>query len=1192
MRGNMSPFYDHWFFQKTGLDVELEGLKDLQESFAPVELPHDWLIYQTNDLYENGCGWYRKEFELVKETGKTTGETEVVAADINGGERVIVRFDGVYMNSTVYVNGQKLKDWKYGYSTFDVDITEALKPGKNQMIVQVRHQSPNSRWYSGAGIYRKVWMKVCPAVYLPLDGTYVTIQKNNECFSLEAETEVAGKCGENMGCCYRLWKDGKVVQELGWSAAKPCEEKVTAENAAQWETVLPNCKAGIAAEIHQPLLWDIEAPNLYHLTVELCEKDSNQVIDVQDITIGFRQIEMTTDKGLFLNGRHVKLHGVCEHHDLGCLGAAFNKAAMRRKMKMLKSMGVNAIRTSHNMPAPELMELADEMGFLVDSEGFDMWERCKTEYDYGCYFKDWVERDVRSWVRRDRNHPSLMMWSIGNEIYDTHADEHGQDITRRLMAAVQAHDPKQNGRVTIGSNYMAWENARKCADIVKIAGYNYGEACYEAQHREHPDWMMYGSETASVVQSRGIYHFPLCQGILCEDDEQCSSLGNSATSWGAKSWEKCIADDRDPEYIMGMFIWTGFDYIGEPTPYHTKNSYFGQIDTAGFPKDSYYVYRAEWTDGEKFPFVHLFPYWDFNEGQQIDLRACTNASEVELFVNGVSQGRQHIDHERGLKLLGEWQVAYTPGIITAVAYDENGAEVARDSHSSFGDSRQIVLTADKQEMAADCEDLCFVEISVKDAEGNPVENASDYVLAEVSGPVRILGMDNGDSTDYDSYKTNVRKLFSGKLLVVLGNYGESGEAVLKVSGKGLETAKLPITVKAAGNKAVIKQHYMESCCELAEGVLPDRIPARKLELKTFDGQTFSPEKKEIQVEAVLYPSNTTDRELIWKAVTPGGIEVNFIKIDEVESSAGKHVARVTAIGDGEFYVRCSAKCGDKTVLISQLEFTAQGLGKACLNPYEFVSAGLFTDSVGEIGNGNEKGIATDRCGESGVVFSNVDFGEYGSDELTISIFALNDESYPVDIWLGKPHEEGSRLLETVIYQKPSKWNVYQEETYQLPERIKGVATIAFVLREKVHIKGFVFTKQNKAYGRLYGGEASAIYGDTFTRDGNVVRGIGNNVTISYENMDFGAEGATSVTLSGYTPLAVNTIHISFTAEDGSTQRRIIEFKGNEKDGFNEQTFAIEKLYGKGRVELVFLPGCRFDLETIQFRAVSDLSDEK
>lgn len=1199
MSKNMIPFYNNWTFLRTDLNVTMGEIENRKTRFVPVELPHDWLIYDAGNLYKDGCGWYRKEFELITgeiedlggelgvgNTAQAADDKERIIARINMEERVVLRFEGVYMDSTVYVNGTKIGDWKYGYSTFDMDVTSALVPGKNFLTVEVRFRSPNSRWYSGAGIYRKVWLKVCPAVYLPLDGTYVTTRKTDGGFELEAETEVAGKPDLNVVCRYRLWKGDELVQELGRVPVKTSAGSAGGAQKQDGESVggtsdakgaQEQGRAEIRALIREPNLWDIEDPQCYRLSVELCLQGREDVIDSQDITIGFRTIELTTDRGLFLNGRHVKIHGVCEHHDLGCLGAAFHIPAMERKIRMLQKMGVNAIRTSHNMPAPELMELADRMGILILSEGFDMWEFPKTQYDYGRFFKEWCERDVRSWVRRDRNHPSLLLWSIGNEIYDTHANEHGQDITRRLMKAVREHDPKENALITIGSNYMPWENARKCADIVKVAGYNYAEKYYEEHHKEHPDWMMYGSETASVVQSRGIYHFPLKQEILSDEDEQCSSLGNSTTSWGARSWEKCITDDRDPEYIWGQFIWTGFDYIGEPTPYHTRNSYFGQIDTAGFPKDSYYVYQAEWTDVRKAPMVHLFPYWDFNPGQLIDLRACTNAPEVELFVNGVSQGRCSIDHVHGRKLIADWQVPYEPGTITAVAYDESGREVARDSHTSFGDSKKIVVSADKQEIAADCEDMCFVTVSVADEKGNPVENAADYVKAELTGPGRILGLDNGDSTDYDDYKTTVRKLFSGKLLVVVGSTAEEGELALKVSGRNLEPGSVCLTaVKAEGD--VVVKPFLEDCGRRSRAELPARIPARKLELCGQGSHVLSPGRQEITLEALLYPRDTTDRTLVWKAVNAGGIEVNFAEIRGYIDEQGRNLAKVRALGDGEFYVRCMVKDGNRTVIISQLEYQAEGLGQATLNPYEFVSAGLYSKAIGEITSGNEKGITT-ADGTSGVVFSGVDFGEYGSDEITLPIFALSGEPYTIDIWVGVPCEEGSRLIDTVVYRKPSIWNVYQEQTYKLSERIRGVADIGFILHDKVQVKGFVFGKQEKAYGKLYGGEANAIYGDTFTRDGNIVRGIGNNVSVVYENMDFGRKGTESVTICGRTPLAVNTIHIHFTDESGETANRIVEFAG---DGGGTQTFSIERLRGKGKVELIFLPGCNFDLESIQF----------
>ena len=1163
MDAHLIPFYDGWSFLKTELDTTPADIQGRDADFAAVELPHDWLIYNAKDLYQDGCGWYKKDYEQKDALPE--------------GERLLLRFEGVYMNSTLYVNGVKIGDWKYGYSTFDMDITDAVVQGHNEILVQVRHQSPNSRWYSGAGLYRKVWMKRCGRAYLPLDGTYVSIKPVDGGFSLEAETELGGPDWENAECKYTLWQGDELVQDFGSQQWKrPVGDMPEGEYGT--DTFAPGL-AGISVTVASPKLWDIDDPQCYRLNVQLRDKNG-EVADEQDITVGFRTYEFDREKGFFLNGRHVKIHGVCEHHDLGCLGSAFHAPAFERKLRTLREMGCNAIRTSHNMPAPGLMDLADKMGFLIVDEAFDMWERPKTDYDYGRFFKEWCPKDVRSWVRRDRNHPSLLMWSIGNEIYDTHADEHGQEITRRLQSMVKLHDPKGNASVTIGSNYMAWEGAQKCADILKVAGYNYGENLYRDQHKEHPDWIMYGSETASLVHSRGIYRFPLSQSVLSDDDEQCSSLGNCCTSWGAKSWEYCIVDDRDCEFILGQFLWTGFDYIGEPTPYHTKNSYFGQIDTAGFPKDPYYFFQAEWTDVEKAPMVHIFPYWDFNPGQKIDMRACTNAPEVELFVNGISQGRKQIDHAHGQKLVADWQVEYTPGTVTAVAYGQDGREVARDSRTSFGDSSRILLTADRIMLRADGQDMCFVTVETLDKQGNKVENATDYVEVSVEGPGRILGMDNGDSTDYDNYKTNVRKLFSGKLLVVVGTTGEAGEIRLHVNGKGLESAELILQSAEAGGA---DQDYLEDCQKLAasKSGLPERIPVRKAELQALDGRCLTEQVKELTVEAKLFPEDTTDREVVWKAVNPAGIPVSFAKVEHLDNEAGRLLARVTALGDGDFVVRCTVKSGDRTVLISQLEYRAEGIGEAFLDPYKFVTGGLYTRALGELGNGNEKGVATARGGVSGPVYDNVDFGEFGSDEVTLPIFALDGKPYDIDIWLGFPYEEGSRILASVVYQKPSIWNTYQEETFKLPERIKGMADIAFTMRDKVHIKGFVFKKLEKAYERLWGEDASAVYGDSFRRDGRAVRGIGNNVVLVYENMDFGEDGARGLTICGGTALAGNTIHLHFTDEAGVTTNHILEFAGTD-GACKEQSFMLEGLKGKGKIELIFLPGSSFDLEYLQF----------
>ncbi|MBR3734418.1 MAG: DUF4982 domain-containing protein, partial [Lachnospiraceae bacterium] len=515
--------------------------------------------------------------------------------------------------------------------------------------------------------------------------------------------------------------------------------------------------------------------------------------------------------------------------------------AFRRKLDKLRSMGVNAVRTSHNMPAVGLLDLCDEMGFLVMDESFDMWEGPKTEYDYARFFKEWHERDVRSWVRRDRSHPCVFMWSIGNEIYDTHKDEHGVELTKMLMDEVRANDLYENAVVGIGSNYMPWQGAQNCADVLKFAGYNYAEKFYDKYHAEHPDWHIFGSETASTVQSRGIYHFPYSQATLSEDDKQCSSLGNSTTGWGAPSSEYCVIAERDHDFSLGQFLWTGFDYIGEPTPYDTRNSYFGQIDTAGFPKDSYYIYRSAWTDVKKAPFVHVFPYWDFNPGQQVDVRIASNASDVELFLNGRSLGRKTIDHAHGTVLTADYIVVYEPGEIKAVAYDENGEKIAEDIRRSFGDSAEIKLVCENDSITAGCGELAFIEVSAADADGNPVENAADLLEVKVEGAGYLAGLDNGDSTDTDEYKGCHKRLFSGKALIIVGTTDEAGDVNVTVSSKGLKSASCVLHVLPGEKK--------EGMSYLKDKKVADKTAVqeyvRKIELVCEGSRTFTKGYEEI-----------------------------------------------------------------------------------------------------------------------------------------------------------------------------------------------------------------------------------------------------------------------------------------------------------------------------------------------------------
>ncbi|MDQ0230087.1 glycoside hydrolase family 2 TIM barrel-domain containing protein [Metabacillus malikii] len=1133
-------FNNGWQFAKSSLETpSLETL-----TFEPIDLPHDWLIYDTTNLYEDSIGWYRKQFIWSKDI-----------------EEVLIAFDGVYMDSTVYVNGTLVGEWKYGYSSFEHNITAALTEGENEIIVKVVHQSPNSRWYSGAGIYRSVYLKTRETSYIVTNGVYVTTKKlEHDNWQIDIDANL--KVSEELVLSHTIYDKDQPITTIS--------ETISATNDT-------NTVNEQTLFVTKPKLWSIAEPSLYKLVTKLVKrKQQEEVIEVIEQNIGFRTIDLNPDEGLYLNGKKMKLNGVCEHHDLGALGAAFNKAALQRRLNILKEMGVNAIRTAHNMPAVELMDLADEMGFFIVSEAFDMWERSKTPYDYARFFKQWARNDVKSWVERDRNHPSLLMWSIGNEIYDTHADDRGQQVTKQLIDYVHEFDPKRNAPVTIGSNYMPWENAQKCADIVKLAGYNYAEKYYEQHHQEHPDWIIYGSETASVVQSRGIYHFPYDQPILTDDDEQCSALGNSTTSWGAKSAEACIIAERDTPFSLGQFIWTGFDYIGEPTPYHTKNSYFGQIDTATFKKDSFFIYQAAWTDYKTNPMVHLFPYWDFNEGQMIDVRVCSNAPKIELYLNGNKIGTHLIDHEKGTELVATWKVPYEAGELKAIAYDEINQIIATAVKKSFTDPKQIRLQTDKNHLIANGTDLLFVEITMVDEHGISVENANNRVNVNVTGAGRLVGLDNGDSTDYDQYKGTSRRLFSGKLMAIIASTTEAGQIQVEVTSKGMASKMIQLeAVEAPREQLVgISTSLKNQPANILLGQV-DEIPLRKINIISQDGLYFNKSKTEITVQALLSPVDTTYREVEWSVVNDAGIISNIAKVD-----ANGLTAKITAIGDGEFRIRCVSKNGSNKIrLISQIECKATGLGTAYKNPYEFISAGLYDDSKGDVGNGNERGIATSRDGETQVSFHNINFGPYGSDTITIPIFALDSEPYSLQIWEGTPGDEDSELVADAIYQKESKWNVYQPETYKLSKRLKGISSISFVLKQKIHIKGFTFEVQNRAFTKNRALDCDYIYGDTFTKTANEIEGIGNNVSLQFNEMDFTIEGAAKLTICGRSPIDKNTIHIRSANEEGESNQ-LVEF--TYSNNYVERTFTIEKLTGLQKLTFIFLPGSKFDFAWFKF----------
>ena len=1200
------------------LDVSEAG-KHLTE-FQKVDLPHDWLISDAKNLYRDGCGFYRKIFSMQPKENK----------------RYSLIFEGVYMDTTIWVNEQQAGEWKYGYSTFEIDLTPFVKAGENEILVSVNFRSPNSRWYSGAGIYRDVWFKETTKTYIRENGVYIHTEACGEKegkepdFLLYADTEIVGDAWDEVRHTLYAKREAPPEIELPFELLLGDEMELV-EEASPEETYAGSERADFCLSetiifhntnkntniyrVKSPRCWDVEHPHLYILKTGLWK--DGEIIQEEYSQIGFRSIAFDPEQGFLLNGRRVKLNGVCEHHDLGALGAAFHRAAMARKFRILKEMGVNALRGTHNMTAPAVVELADQMGILMISEAFDMWERSKTTYDYARFFKEWSERDVESWVMRDRNHPCIIMFSIGNEIYDTHVDAHGREITVRLRDLVKKYDYRRNAGITIGSNYMPWENAQLCADEVKLAGYNYGEKYYEEHHKAHPDWVIYGSETSSIVQSRGIYHFPLRASILTEDDEQCSSLGNSPTSWGAKSMERCVCEDRDMDFSMGQFLWTGFDYIGEPTPYHTKNSYFGQVDTAGFPKDAYYVWQSAWTDYRKAPMIHIFPYWDFNEGQSIDIRVCSNAPFVELFCNGKSCGRQQLTHEKGSghHIIADYSLPYEKGVLYAVAYDEEGNVTARETKASFGNSAEIVLRASGRAAVANGRDLFFVEIGTWDEKGNPVENAVDRVTVQVEGAGHLVGLDNGDSTDEDSYKGNSRRLFSGKLLAIIETGMIPGAVRIRVSGKGLKSAELvceaveidQMLTFMKGEKAQrIYHNFWQDLCEetYAPGSTEliedheerqrerqedeqkqsqkerldekqEEIPVRKITLCSPMGQKLSKEQPYLTVEAEVEPKEATDRQLMFRVVDEHGVDSNLVRL-----LVQGHTAQLHAMGDGSFYLRCMSRSGtDRIRVISQLEFTVESMGQAYRSPYELISGSLYTSYQGEVSNGNERGVATARDGETVVTFGNIDFGPVGSDEITMPIFALTSEEYPIRIYEGVPGEEGCQLLADVVYQKPSIWNTYQEETYSLAKRVTGINTISVAVHQKIHLKGFVFKKLQKAWLSLNAAEADSVYGDTFTKEERAITGIGNNVTITYTEMDFGEEGTAGIRICGRAPESSNSLHILFLQGEEES-KQLVEFPMCGE--YIEKEFSLTPVKGKWDVSFVFLPGSCFDLQSVQF----------
>ncbi len=716
---------------------------------------------------------------------------------------------------------------------------------------------------------------------------------------------------------------------------------------------------------------------------------------------------------------------------------------------------------------------------------------------------------------------------------------------------------------------------------------------------------MFGSETCSTVQSRGIYHFPLTNRLLTFDDQQCSSLGNCTTNWGAKNSEHAITAHRDRDFCFGQYVWSGFDYLGEPTPYFTKNSYFGQVDTAGFKKDSFYMFQSAWTDYREHPMVHILPYWDFNEGQLIDIRIFSNAPSVELLYQGESQGVVPIDHAHGTVLSGDWQIPYGKGTITALAYDENGAVIARDEQRSFGDPAFIRLTPDKTALNADGEDLIFLTINTLDENNIPVANGRSRMHVSVSGAGRLIGLDNGDSTDYEQYKGTSRKLFGGKLLAIIAAKTEPGEIHVHVSSPSLPDASLTLDAIPAQPRNGISC-FMENTPSMLSEEKANEIPVRKIELTNHGTNRLDKETASTTITAKIYPENATYDEITFKAITLNGVESNAAKIDW---DPGTKTATVTAAGDGEFRLcACCNNGSDHAEVISELEFEVTGLGAASYDPYRLVPAIDYTSSSDDgLILSFQGGVYITGNTRTTITFEQIDFGDYGADEIHLPIFSFSDE-LPLEVWQGIPKWQGipdasdgsgaeavvpaspgtksadGECLLQQTYRAKSWYNHYQENVFTLSKRLKGIQTITIVVYPeiKMSLQGFYFTKIEKAYARLLASDSTTVTGDMFTRDGDAIRGIGNNVTIEYKDLHFSEQGFGAITICGRSHIEMNTIHVRFIPADGTgeTINQVIDVP------YSEETmtlrFPLQPVSGDYDLNLIFLPGCKFDLEWLQF----------
>jgi beta-galactosidase len=783
-RGNLREkinFDSAWKFTLVNDDNSWQPEFD-DSGWRVLDLPHDWSIEGEfseknpaspgGGALPGGIAWYRKTFKV----------------DGQKGEKLYyIEFDGVYRNSEVWINGHFLGKRPYGYSSFRYELSQFLKYGGGQNVIAVKvdnSKQPNSRWYSGSGIYRNVWLVSTGKIAIDHWGTFVTTPQVDEKSALvNIKMKIKNRNGNS---------ETVNVMTSVFNAENKRVAFVTTLGVTLTDTV-----NSIAQEVtvENPLLWSDKNPNLYHMVTEI--RKGNSTIDNYETQIGIRTFDFDPEKGFLLNGKKVKLLGVCNHHDLGCLGAAINTRAIERQLELLKEMGCNAIRTSHNPPAPELLDMCDRMGFIVMDEAFDMWKMKKTEFDYSLDFDQWHQRDIEDMVLRDRNHPSVFIWSIGNEILEQW-DTTGITLARELAGIVRNLDATRP--ITSACNDPVPSNYLIRSGALDLIGYNYHEKTFIDFPKTFPGQRFIGTETTSALATRGSYDMPsdsIHRWPIRWDlpfttgnaDFSCSAYDNCSAPWGStheETW-KLI---KKYDYLSGMFIWTGFDYLGEPTPYGwpAHSSYFGILDLAGIPKDAFYMYQSEWTDK---PVLHIFPHWNWKAGQTIDVWAYTNCDEVELFLNGKSLGTKQ---KTGDVIHLMWKVPFEAGTLTGVGV-KDGKEILRQEVKTAGEPAKILLTPDRSIIKADGSDLSFVTVTVVDKDNVPVPYADNLIKFAIDGEAAIAGVDNGNQTSLESFKTDFRKAFHGKCMVVIKSGTRRGEISLIATSDGLETAEAIIKLK-------------------------------------------------------------------------------------------------------------------------------------------------------------------------------------------------------------------------------------------------------------------------------------------------------------------------------------------------------------------------------------------------------------